>query len=90
MRAVKQFEPDDLIEGFDHAIERLRSVIAEEVSFRQPVTAAIDITTIPYYGEVEAMPMVSGTKGEEDRTFKFATRSIVGENIPMVLAIEPI
>jgi len=90
LRAVKQFEPDDLIEGFDRASERLRSVIAEEMSFRRPVTAAIDITTIPYYGEVQEMPMVSGVPEEDQRAFKFATLSIVGENIPLVLAIEPI
>jgi hypothetical protein len=90
LRAVKQFEPDNLIEGFDHASGRLLSVIAEETSFRRPVTAAIDITTIPYYGEVQEMPMVSGVQEEEERAFKFATLSIVDENIPLVLAIEPI
>ncbi|TKX59799.1 transposase [Halorubrum sp. ASP1] len=90
LRAVKQFEPEALIEGFDRASDRLLSVIGEEASFRRPVTAAIDVTTVPYYGEVEAMPMVSGTKGEEERVFKFATLSIVGENIPLVLAVEPI
>lgn len=90
LRAVKQFEPEDLIEGFDCASEQLRSVLAEEASFRRPVTAAIDITTVPYYGDVQEMPMVSGVQAEEERAFKFATLSIVGENIPLVLAIEPI
>jgi len=41
------------------------------------VTAAIDITMVPYYGDVEEMPMVSGMKGEKERAFKFATLSIV-------------
>jgi len=90
LRAVKQFEPEALIEGFDQASDRLLSAIASEVSFRRPVTAAIDITTIPYYGDVEGMSMVSGMQGEEKRAFKFATLSIVGENIPLVLAVEPI
>ncbi len=90
LRAVKQFGTEDLLEGFDQASDRLLSVIAEEASFRRPVTAAIDITTIPYYGEVQEMPMVSGVQEEEERAFKFATLSIVGENIPLVLAIEPI
>ncbi|PHQ39057.1 transposase [Halorubrum persicum] len=90
LRAVKQFEPDALIEGFDDACDRLLSAIASEASFRRPVTAAIDITTIPYYGDVEEMPMVSGVPGEEERAFKFATLSIIGENIPLILAIEPI
>jgi len=90
LRAVKQFEPGTLIEGFDQASDRLLSAIASEVSFRRPVTAAIDITTIPYYGDVDGMSMVSGMQGEEKRAFKFATLSIVGENVPLVLAIEPV
>ena len=90
LRAVKQFEPEMLIQGFDEASDRLLSAIASETSLRRPVTAAIDITTIPYYGDVEGMSMVSGTKEEEERAFKFATLSIVGENIPLVLAVEPV
>jgi hypothetical protein len=54
------------------------------------VTAAIDITTIPYYGDVGALPIVHGVYEEEERPFKFATLSIIGENVPLVLAIEPI
>jgi hypothetical protein len=90
LRAIKQFEPEALIEGFDEASDRLLSAITSEASFRRPVTAAIDITTIPYYGDVEGMSMVSGMQGEEMRAFKFATLSIVGENIPLVLAVEPV
>jgi hypothetical protein len=90
LRAVKQFEPETLIEGFDQASDRLFSAIASKASFRRPVTVAIDITTIPYYGDVEGMSMVSRMRGEEKRAFKFATLSIVGENTPLVLAVEPI
>jgi len=90
LRAVKQFESEDLVAGFNETTERLLSVIDSEASFRRPVTAAIDITTIPYYGDVEEMPMVSGTKDGEGRAFKFATLSIVGQNIPLVLAVEPV
>jgi hypothetical protein len=89
LRAVKQFDPDSLIDGFEVATDRLLSLIESEVSFRRPVTVAIDITTIPYYGDVEGMEMVSGLN-QEDRAFKFATLSIVGLNIPLVLAIEPV
>jgi len=34
--------------------------------------------------------MVSGTKDGEGRAFKFATLSIVGWNIPLILAVEPV
>lgn len=90
LRAVKQFEPATLINGFDSATDQLLSLIESEASFRRPVTAAIDITTVPYYGDVEGMSMVSGTKDGEGRAFKFATLSIIGQNIPVVLGVEPI
>jgi hypothetical protein len=47
----------------------LLSVIASEASFQRPVTTAIDITTIPYYGDAEEMLMVSGTKDRDGRVF---------------------
>ena len=83
LRTVEQFAPEELIEGFDAVANRLISVIESEVSFRRPVTAAIDITTVPYYGDVNGMAMVSGLNHEE-RAFKFATLSIVGLNIPQI------
>jgi hypothetical protein len=89
LRTVKQFKPEVLIDGFEVATDRLLSVIESEGSFRRPVTAAIDITTVPYYGDVDGMPMVSGLD-QENRAFKFATLSIVGQNIPLVLAVEPV
>src|SRR6056297_1500611 len=89
LRAVKQLDPNSLIDGFEVATDRLLSVIESEVSFRRPVTAAIDIPTVPYYGDVDGMAMVSGLD-QENRAFKFATLSIVGLNIPLVLAVEPV
>ncbi|ODR80085.1 transposase [Haladaptatus sp. W1] len=90
LRAVKQFDPEDLLDGFQQATERLLSAIQSESSFRRPVTVAIDITTIRYFGNVEGMPMVSGTKDGEGRAFKFATLSVVGWNIPLILAVESV
>ena len=90
LRAVKQFDQDGLLNGFDAATDRLLSVITSEASFRRPVTVALDITTVPYYGDVEAMPMVSGTTDGDRRAFKFATLSVVGWNIPLILAVEPV
>lgn len=90
LRTVKQFGPENLLDGFQQATDRLLSVIGSESSFRRPVTVAIDITTIPYYGDVDGMPMVSGTADGEGSAFKFATLSIVGWNIPVILAVEPV
>lgn len=48
---------------------------------------ALDITPVPYYAEpTEETPWVSGT--HDDRwsyVYKFATLTIVGWNIPLVL-----
>ena len=90
LRTVKRFDPESLIAGFQDATERLLSVIQSEVTFRRPVTVAIDITTLRYYGDVEGMRMVSGAADGEQKVFKFATLSIVGQNIPIVLAVEPV
>lgn len=90
LRVVKQFDPENLIDGLQQATERFLSMIQSESSFRRPVTVAIDITTIRYYGDVEEMPMISGAKDGEARVFKFATLSIVGWNIPLILSVEPI
>ncbi len=90
LRAIKQFDLKTLIEGFDEATDRLLSLSESEASFRRPVTAAIDITTVPYYGDVEGMSMISWTKDGKGRAFKFATVSIIGQNVPLVLGVEPI
>jgi hypothetical protein len=90
LRTVKQFAPEKLIDGFEATTDRLLSVIESEASIRRPVTAAIDITTIPYYGDTNEMSMVGGMKDRESRVFKFAALSIIGRNIPLVLAVEPV
>ncbi len=66
LRAVKQFASEGLVDGFNETTDCLLSVIASKASFRRPVTAAIDMTTVPYYGDVQEMPMVSGTKTVRD------------------------
>ena len=62
LRAVKQFGLETLLGGFDEATGQVLSEIESEAAFHRPVTAAIDVTTLPYYSDVEGMGMVSGTK----------------------------
>ena len=90
LRTVKQFSTESLIEGFHEASGRLLSLLGAESGFREPATVAIDITKVPYYGQVEAMPMVSGDTDGEGRVFKYATLTIVGRNIPFILEVEPV
>lgn len=88
LRTIKQFDPDQIRSGFDEATEQMLEAI-DHLPFQEPVTVAIDTTTIPYYGRVDDMPMVSGTK-HEYRGYKFATLTLVGRNVPLILAIEPV
>lgn len=88
LRAVQQFDPDQILSAFDDATEQMLEAI-DHLPLQEPVTVAIDTTTIPYYGTVEDMPMVSGTK-HEYRGYKFATLTLVGRNVPLVLAVEPV
>jgi hypothetical protein len=106
---------------FHQGVERQLDEIAgrDRQGIREPVHAAIDITTLPYWpsplrpdedvepgeepvetkhGEVyprEDFPeMVSGFKkagkSKTQRGYKFATITIVVENTPIVLGIEPV
>ncbi len=47
------------------------------------------MTSDPYYGKIERMPMVSGTKGGDGRIFKFAILSIIIQNTPLVVSVKP-
>lgn len=60
--AIKQFDTETPISGFDEATDSFLSIIEPESSVRRPVTAVIDVTTVPYCGDVEGTSMVSGTK----------------------------
>lgn len=55
-----------------------------------PVTVAIDITTWPYYAEEDLPREVSGTDESGEMAYKFATLSLVGKSMPIVLAVEPV
>ena len=39
---------------------------------------------------VEGMPMVSGTKNENERKFTSAPLSVVGQHAPFLLVLEPV
>jgi len=90
-----------LLNPFDKAIENL----IEETDFtddlREPVNVAIDVTPWRFYPSPwknrdldipkEDFPeMVSGLKDRHERGYKFATLTVIGDDTPIVLAIEPV
>ena len=113
---------DTLLPAFHAGVENILDDIAghERTGIREPVNAAFDITTWPYWSspfrdeeEVEwweepveitynngptreVYPrddypeMVSGVKETHQRAYKFATLTIVAEDTPIVLAVEPV
>lgn len=90
LRTVKQFDVDDIRESFDEAIGYLVDAVSDDIAFRRSVVAAIDVTTVRYYGDRDGMAMVNGVPGEHAYAYKLATLSIIGNNVPLVLAVEPI
>lgn len=112
---------DEVLPAFHAGVENILDEIAgrDRSGIREPVNAAIDITTWPYWvspfrddedvawdedpvelerddsiREVYPKPdypeMVSGIKESHRRAYKFATLTIVAEDTPIVLAIEPV
>lgn len=89
LRTVKKYTEDAVKEGFNQSIERLLDVIDVQI-LQPPVTVAIDITTWDYHAENDLPSEVSGTKDGEGKAYKFATLSLVGKSMPVVLAYEPV
>lgn len=54
------------------------------------MTAAIDITTWRYHAEDGLPSEVSGTKRTDETAYKFATLSLVGKSMSIVLAYAPV
>lgn len=113
---------DEVLDPFHSGVENILDEIAgrDREGIRQPVHAAIDISTIPfnkwpYRAKDDVRPgdypvefedsrgntkqkilkgdfptMVSGLEEQEEWGYKFATLSIIAEDTPIILAIEPV
>jgi len=89
-RAVKQFDPERLLDGFQQATERLLSVIQSESSFRRPVTVAIDITTIRCFGNVRAYRWLAGRRTAKVENIQVRHALDCRVEHPAYLAVEPV
>jgi len=112
---------DTILPAFHAGVENILEEIEQRdrTGFREPVHAALDITTWNYWsspfkpeekieptdepnivkknGEIKKVypkeeypEMVSGLKEKYERGYKFATLTIVAQDTPIVLAIEPV
>lgn len=89
-RTIKQYTPETIQTGFKQAIENLLAAVNHLQILQPPVTVAIDITSWPYHAEENLPKEVSGTDKSDERAYKFATLSLVGKSLPIVLAVEPV
>jgi hypothetical protein len=94
----------ELLGSFDAATENILKTIRHEDPFDdRHVVAAVDYTRVPYHvwpwinkeekiPKSEYPPMVSGyvEDGELKHGYTFATITIVGNDVPIVLGIEPV
>jgi len=113
---------DEVLEPFHAGVEQILDEVTSDdrdaTGFREPVHAAVDITTWPFYmspflseakaqkadkdpirveidGEEKLIDpdhpeMVSGIKDTDERGYKFATITIIAEDTPIVLGVEPV
>ncbi|MFC6766372.1 transposase [Natrinema soli] len=90
LRTIKQYTPETIQTGFDQSIENLLDAVNHLQILQPPVTVAIDITTWQYHADGELPPEVSGVNDSGEKAYKFATLSLVGKSMPIVLAVEPV
>ncbi|UPM45201.1 transposase [Halocatena salina] len=90
LRTVKQYTPAMIQAGFDRSIDNLLDAVNHLQILQPPVTVTIDITTWPYHAEDDIPAEVSGTKRADETAYKFATLSLVGKSMPIVLAYAPV
>ncbi|WP_435182082.1 transposase [Halorussus sp. AFM4] len=90
---IKQLDEDDILRMAHNATGLMVNTAKKHLEFERPARAAIDITEVPYYGDErgELVHDVSGHSGTDyDYCYKFATLSIVGQNLKFTLAIQPV
>lgn len=92
LKAIHELAADqvtDMVnEGAARAIERIKPY----AEFPRPVFLAIDATYVAYYGDRDEMKWVTGTPDHKQYSWchKYATITIVGEGIHMVVGMIPI
>ena len=90
LRTVNKFSTDAIQSGFTQSIENLLDAVNDVQILQRPVTAAIDITTWDFHADGDLPSEVNGTKDPGRRAYKFATLSLVGKSMPIILAYVPV
>ncbi|ELZ88514.1 hypothetical protein C453_01580 [Haloferax elongans ATCC BAA-1513] len=102
--AFTELYREELLRSFEEATENILETIRHEDPFDdRHVVAAVDFTHVPYHvwpwidkndqiPKAEYPPMVSGYKDDSEikHGYTFATITIVGNEVPIILGIEPV
>jgi len=89
---LHELDVDDVTEMMNNAAERAVKRIKPYADFGNPVFLAIDITYVAYYGDRDELDWVTGAPDNKDYSWchKFATATIVGDNVHLVLGMLPV
>lgn len=90
LRTIKKYSYERIQADFKQSIENLLEAVNHLPILQPPVTVAIDITSWPYHVEDDLPREVSGIDDSEERAYKFATLSLVGKSLSIILAVEPV
>ena len=89
---IKRLGPDAIQDMIDEGINRMIHKAKHHFEFGRPAEVAIDMTYIAYYGDRDELEMVMGAPRTKayDWCYKFATLTVVGENVKFTLAMCPV
>ncbi|TMT81377.1 transposase [Haloterrigena sp. H1] len=92
LNAIHELAIEEITDMVNEAAGRALTRIKPYADFPEPVFLAIDITYIAYYGGREKMEWVSGTPDHKqyDWCHKFATATLVGDGVHMVVGMIPV
>lgn len=92
LRNIKQLQREQVATYLNRAIGRMATAAKDYVQFQRPADVAIDMTYVAYYGQRDELEMVYGAPPSKgfDWCFKFATLTVVGDNVKLTLAVEPV
>lgn len=92
LEAIKQLTVQGITGMVNSAAERALTRIKPHTEFPDPVFMAIDMTYVAYYGDRDEMEWVSGAPSNKEYSWchKFATATLVGDGVHMVVGMLPV
>lgn len=89
---IKRLDQEDIQEMVTEGIGRMVHEAKHHLEFDRPAEVAIDMTYVAYYGDRDELEMVMGAPAtkEYEWCYKFATLTVVGENVKFTLAMRTV